>query len=69
MRVELAIRSMHCEHCARNIERYLSDQPGVTTAAVDFDADRGVIVAEDEVDVDTLVETIDAMGYEVSIRE
>lgn len=67
MEVELDIQSMHCEHCARNIERYLRDQPGVTAADVDYDAGRGLVTAEDEVDVETLVETIDAMGYDATV--
>lgn len=37
-RHEPAVRSMHCEHCAANVERSLRAQPGVREAAVDFEA-------------------------------
>jgi copper chaperone CopZ len=67
MRVELSIESMHCEHCASNIERYLKDQPDVRAAEVDYEANTGWIKINDDVDVGTLVETIDAMGYDASV--
>lgn len=68
MEVEIAIESMHCEHCAANIERYLRDQPGVEGAEVDYDAGISRVTAAAETDVESLVETIDAMGYQASIR-
>lgn len=69
MEIEIDIESMHCEHCAANIERYLRDQPGVGAAEVDYEAGGGWITADEDVDIETLVETIDAMGYQASIRE
>lgn len=69
MAYELAIRSMHCEHCAANIERYLRDQPGVEAAAVDYAAGRGQLEVGPAADVDALVEALDAMGYDASLVE
>lgn len=69
MEVEIDIESMHCEHCAKNIERYLRKQPGVEGADVDYVGGVGLVTADEEVDVNSLVETIDAMGYGAAIRE
>lgn len=69
MEVELAIESMHCEHCAANIERYLREQPGIEGADVNYDAGSGSVTADPDMDVDAVVETIDTMGYQASIRE
>lgn len=67
MRAELSIESMHCEHCASNIERYLRDQAGVRDAEVEYEANSGWIAIEDDVDVGTLVDMIDAMGYDAAV--
>lgn len=66
-RHELDIPSMHCEHCAGNIQRYLRDQPGVEAATVDYAAERGELEVGPEVDIDGLLEALEAMGYEASL--
>lgn len=67
MRYDIAIWSMHCEHCAANLERYLRDQPGVTAAAVDFEAERGRVTVGPDASVEGLLEAIEAMGYEADL--
>lgn len=69
MEHELAIRSMHCEHCAANVERYLRNQPGVEAVEVDFAAGRGQLTVGPSADVDALVEAVDVMGYDASLVE
>lgn len=69
MKVEIDIESMHCEHCAVNLERFLQDQPGVDAATVDYDTGVGWVTAEEAIAVETLVETIDAMGYGATIQD
>ena len=32
------ITGMQCDNCAKNIEKYLNEQPGVATAHVNFDS-------------------------------
>lgn len=68
-RRELAIPSMHCEHCAANIQRYLEQQPGVSAAEVDYGAERGMVEVTPETDLNGLLEALDAMGYEASLVE
>lgn len=67
MKYAIEIDSMHCEHCASNIEDYLRHQPGVRTAEVDFHASKGQLEVDADVDVTVLVETIDSMGYDASL--
>lgn len=69
MRTEVTIESMHCEHCASNIERYLRNQPGVVAVDVDFRAGEGWIEVEAPTAIDALVEAIDSMGYDAAVRE
>lgn len=67
MEHELTIRSMHCEHCAANIERYLRSQPDVEAATVTYEAERGRLEVGPAADVDALVEALDVMGYDASL--
>ena len=69
MQYEVVIESMHCEHCASNIERYLRNQPGVGTAEMDFQAGKGRLDVDADADVTALVEAIDSMGYDASLIE
>lgn len=68
MRYEFTIGSMHCDRCAVGIERYLQDQPGVDSAVVDFEAAAGWVEVDDEADVDSFVEAVESMGYDVAIH-
>lgn len=66
-RLELDIPSMHCEHCAANIERYLGDQPGVASVTVDYEAEHGELELGPDADIDGLFEALEAMGYDASL--
>lgn len=68
-RHELAIPSMHCEHCAGSIQRYLRDQPGVQAAEVDYGTERGRLEVDPDADLDGLLEALEAMGYEATLVE
>ncbi|MDY6819394.1 MAG: heavy metal-associated domain-containing protein [Halobacteriales archaeon] len=69
MRYELTIESMHCEHCASNIERYLRKQAGVDAAEVDFETGEGWLEVDPGTEIEPLVEAIDAMGYAATVRD
>lgn len=68
-RHELRLSSMHCTHCARNIQRYLREQPGVEAAAVDYEAARGWLEVGPDADLEGLVNGLAAMGYEAALVE
>lgn len=65
----LDIPSMHCEHCAANIQRYLRDQPNVEAVEVDYRAERGRLEVGPDADLDGLLEVLEAMGYEATLVE
>lgn len=67
MRHDVVLEDMHCEHCASNIERYLSQQPSVRTAAVDYGAGRARLEVEAEADVTAIVDALESMGYGASL--
>lgn len=69
MEYELGIRGMHCRGCARSLERYLGSEPGVESASVDYEDQRGTITVDADVDVAPLVEGIERMGYEVEFAD
>lgn len=64
---EIRLGSMHCERCAANVERYLRAQPGVEAADVDFEAGRGRVLVGPEADIETLLEAVEAMGYDATL--
>lgn len=66
MEHELVIQSMHCEHCAANVQRYVRAQPGVESADLSFETGRLRLVVGPTADVEELVEQINAMGYDAS---
>ncbi len=62
-----AIRGMSCGSCAMSIEMLLTNQPGVTSAHVDFDAKEAVIAFDDAAFKFSEVEkVIKQMGYSIS---
>lgn len=68
-RHEIHIPSMHCEHCAANIQRYLRDEPGVEAAEIDYAAERGRLEIGTDADLDGLLEALGAMGYDATLVE
>lgn len=67
MRATLSVPEVHCGHCKSSIEGALSQLNGVSRAEVDLDA-RTVTVDYDESEVerDTVVATINSIGYDVA---
>jgi len=65
--VNMAVRGMTCDNCARSVERKLSSTPGVTKASVDRNS--AVAVVEYDADLvkpEVLANEVRQLGYEVA---
>lgn len=60
------VEGMTCASCALRIERILSKQEGVATAAVNYAGQEARITAAPDVDVASLVEAVGKIGYEIA---
>ncbi len=63
---ELAIGGMTCASCATRVERKLNKLDGVT-ATVNFATEQARVEHPDEVELDRLVETVEAAGYSATL--
>ncbi len=65
--LELKIKGMTCNNCARSVERTLASTPGVTKATVDLKAERASVeYNEDLVRPEVLEKAVRELGYEVA---
>lgn len=64
--VDLKIKGMHCEGCAKTVEALLNAEPGVKAATVSY-ATKGARVLFDPVAIDLpgLVKTVERAGFDV----
>ncbi len=66
--VDLPLRGMSCAACAARIEQGLATLPGVTSAAVNFAAERATVSFDPAaVHVDRLIGRVTELGYEVPL--
>lgn len=64
--VQLTVKGMTCNNCARSVERKLSSTPGVTKAIVDLQAGQARVEYDAErVKPDALANAVRQLGYEV----
>ena len=64
--VQLTVKGMTCNNCARSVERKLSSTPGVTKATVDLKAGQASVEFDPErVKPDALANAVRQLGYEV----
>ena len=63
----LDVQGMSCTSCAMRVEKKLNKLDGVT-ATVNYATERASVEAPDDVDVQTLIDTVDATGYSASVR-
>jgi len=67
-RVNLSLFGMHCSSCANIIERSLKKVPGVSSANVNFAAEKAnVIYDESQVNSQKLIEAISKAGYKAEM--
>lgn len=62
----LKIKGMSCEHCKARVESALNALDGVT-ANVDLKAGKAVIHMEQEIPEETLLDTVNALGYVATV--
>lgn len=64
--VQLTVKGMTCNNCARSVERKLAGTPGVTKATVDLQAGQARVEYDAErVKPDALANAVRQLGYEV----
>ena len=64
--VQLTVKGMTCDNCARSVERKLTATPGVTKASVDLKAGQARVEYDaDRVQPDALANAVRQLGYEV----
>ena len=64
--IQLTVKGMTCDNCARSVERKLSSTPGVTKATVDLKAEKAhVEYNADLVKPAVLANAVRQLGYEV----
>ncbi|MDO8370105.1 MAG: mercury(II) reductase [Candidatus Nitrotoga sp.] len=63
----LHISGMTCEHCARTVEKALSNLPGVVSASVSYHDELASIAVQSAINHDTLVRAVKASGYTAEI--
>lgn len=64
-KLKISIEGMHCASCASNIERALSKLKGVKSASVSLMTHKGIIEADDKVDIKDIKNTVEKIGYNV----
>jgi copper chaperone len=66
MTTKLKIEGMTCAHCLRAVKDALEGVSGVRSASVDLDT--GIATIEHDADVRALIESVEAEGYQASLR-
>lgn len=66
--VELSIEGMTCASCANRIERKLNKLDGVR-ATVNYATEKAKVTYSDQVQTETLVETVEAAGYQARLPQ
>lgn len=66
--ITLIVSGMTCNSCSATIERSLNDDAGVERAIVNFATEKArIFYDKDSVNVDYLIDLIDAIGYDASL--
>ena len=68
MKAKLKIEGMHCSSCAIDIKETLEERAGVEEAEVDYNGKTAFVeFDENTVQPQTLVKTIQDLGYQASL--
>ena len=66
--IELKIKGMSCSHCTKSVEDSLKDLDGVLNVNVSLENSNAIVeFDENKVSIDSIVETIKELEYEVSL--
>ncbi len=67
--VILNIDGLCCDHCCHRVEEALNSIEGVSKVKVDKDKEQAVVQAEDSLDNQILIDTLDEAGFDVTSIE
>ncbi|HDL50055.1 MAG TPA: cation-translocating P-type ATPase [Actinobacteria bacterium] len=62
------VEGMTCASCALRIERILSKQVGIASTVVNFAGQEARVMTNTEVDVASLVQSVERIGYEITVK-
>jgi copper chaperone CopZ len=63
------VTGMHCASCAMGIETFLSSQDEIRRATVEYETNQITIAHTETLDLGTVWQRIDEMGYQVKEAE
>ena len=63
-RTKIIIKGMSCDHCARSIQRALTESSGIESAEVDYKKGEAIVTGPD-FDRDALKSAVESLGYSV----
>lgn len=62
----IKVIGMHCNHCTSSVEQGLGQIPGVTSVVANLESGDVTVEQDGTVEVATLAEAIDEIGFEVA---
>lgn len=66
MKKKIIIEGMSCGHCVGRVEKALKEQEGVKEVIVNLDGKSAVIEFDQEISDESIKESIEDVGYEVT---
>jgi copper chaperone CopZ len=67
-KIKLHVEGMGCPSCAQRVEKAILTIPGVDAASIDLKAKRATVAIPDAVPVQSIIDAIDAAGYEAKLE-
>jgi len=69
-KITLKIEGMHCESCAKTIEKALLKEKGIFSAKVNFSLEKAIVEYEpEEIGINEIEKAIEDAGYEALLAE
>lgn len=65
--IKIYIQGMNCQHCKMRVEKALTALPGIETFQVSLESGEAEVTGQ--VDLDALLQTINATGYRASLNK
>ncbi len=63
----IRIEGMSCKHCQGQVEKLLKNTSDVSGVSVDLEKKEAVFTSEPEVNISSLVEAINGLGFTASV--
>jgi copper chaperone len=62
----LNVPTISCGHCKSSIEGAVSELAGISRVEVEIDARQVAVEYDESIELETIIETIEAQGYDVA---